>query len=544
MKLVPTGWGDEKSTRAAIDPLWARIIGRMPHVGSVLAVARRGVMVLLALGCSSSGPASQIRDSNDAGRGNGAGGATSAVGGSWGAATPGGGGGEAGGAGNREGDGSSGDHGGVDNGNGGGGDGGGGDGGGDSGGEAGSGGGPEPYASAPLDLTSCVPGSGRKLHVSPSGTKNGDGATFSTALDFDTARGLATPGDTLLLQPGKYTVPYQAGTKNTVVLSQLGNADQRIRIIAQGGRAEFDFSFPEQAWVQDSYGFLVSGSYWSMCRVDVTRAGYQGVYVTGQHNSFEDCAFHDNRNTGLEINKGGAYTSVINCDSYRNYDPKKLGGMADGFGPKETQGPGNRFYGCRAWENSDDGYDAYESPETVVFERSYAFRNGVDVWGYDGYAGNGNGFKVGGASRQANHRLTQCAAFANRAKGFDQNNNSGGLTIYNSTAFGNGTNFGLSGALNAGQRHDLRNNVSLGAPGSIANALEQNNSWSLGLTITPDDFEDLDFTHGEAPRAADGSLPEDGFMRLAPGSALIDAGVDVGLPYEGEAPDLGAFEAR
>jgi hypothetical protein len=32
------------------------------------------------------------------------------------------------------------------------------------------------------------------------------------------------------------------------------------------------------------------------------------------------------------------------------------------------------------------------------------------------------------------------------------------------------------------------------------------------------------------------------FMHLAPGSDLIDAGTDVGLPHEGPAPDLGAFE--
>jgi hypothetical protein len=32
------------------------------------------------------------------------------------------------------------------------------------------------------------------------------------------------------------------------------------------------------------------------------------------------------------------------------------------------------------------------------------------------------------------------------------------------------------------------------------------------------------------------------YMHLAPGSDLIDAGVDVGLPYEGVLPDLGCFE--
>ncbi len=396
---------------------------------------------------------------------------------------------------------------------------------------------------SPFESTACVPGPGRQLYVSPQGSASGDGKSFATAYDLATARTQAAAGDTLLLQPGKYAVPYTADQKNTLVLSQVGQADKRIRIIAQGGRAEIDFSFPEQAWVQDSYGFLVSGSYWSMCRLDITRAGYQGVYVTGQHNTFEDCTFHDNRNTGLEINKGGAYTTVVNCDAYRNYDPKKLGSMADGFGPKETQGPGNRFYGCRAWENSDDGYDAYNSPETVIFEHSYAFRNGIDVWMYGGYAGNGNGFKIGGLAQQANHRLVRCAAFANRVKGFDQNNNSGGITIYNSTAFENATNFALGGTLNAGQKHDLRNNASLGSSNTIANATEQNNSWNLELSVTSADFKDLTVSHGMAARAADGSLPTSDFLRLAPGSALIDAGVDVGQSYNGKAPDLGAYEA-
>jgi len=45
------------------------------------------------------------------------------------------------------------------------------------------------------------------------------------------------------------------------------------------------------------------------------------------------------------------------------------------------------------------------------------------------------------------------------------------------------------------------------------------------------------------PRQADGSLPVIDFLKLAPGSHLIDAGVNVGLPYNGAAPDLGWFES-
>jgi len=41
----------------------------------------------------------------------------------------------------------------------------------------------------------------------------------------------------------------------------------------------------------------------------------------------------------------------------------------------------------------------------------------------------------------------------------------------------------------------------------------------------------------------DYSLQTHAFLRLAAGSQLIDRGTDVGLPYRGGAPDLGAFES-
>ncbi len=44
----------------------------------------------------------------------------------------------------------------------------------------------------------------------------------------------------------------------------------------------------------------------------------------------------------------------------------------------------------------------------------------------------------------------------------------------------------------------------------------------------------------DGPRQPDGSLPLLNFMRLAAGSDLIDAGTNIGLPFNGTAPDLGA----
>lgn len=381
------------------------------------------------------------------------------------------------------------------------------------------------------------------IHVTPTGTPSGDGTSVATAVDLKTALARVLPGELVLLQPGKYSIPYSAGTANTIILSKSGTANARLMIAAANcGRAVIDFSFPEQAWVQDSYGFYVTGDYWTFKGIEVTRAGYQGVYVTGQHNTFENCAFYDNRNTGLEINEGGAYTTVINCDAYRNYDPKKLGGMADGFAPKQTQGPGNVLIGCRAWENSDDGFDLFDSPEVVVIEDSWAFRNGVDVWGYGNFSGNGNGFKLGGNAVVGHHRISRSVAFGNVKKGFDQNNNAGGVTVLNCTGYSNGTNFGFGNPVSSGEKHYFRNNVSLGAGQSISNADSQRNSWDLGIDVTAADFQSLDVALATVPRNPDGTLPDIPPFRLAAGSALIDAGVDVGLPFAGKAPDLGAFE--
>jgi len=44
------------------------------------------------------------------------------------------------------------------------------------------------------------------------------------------------------------------------------------------------------------------------------------------------------------------------------------------------------------------------------------------------------------------------------------------------------------------------------------------------------------------PWQADGSLPNCSFLHLVAGSDLINKGTNVGIPYTGSAPDLGAFE--
>ena len=95
--------------------------------------------------------------------------------------------------------------------------------------------------------------------------------------------------------------------------------------------------------------------------------------------------------------------------------------------------------------------------------------------------------------------------------------------------------------MNAGQSHDLANNISVNGAATVANAMERNNSWSAGFSATEADFQSVDLSLARADRNPDGSLPDSPLFRLTAGSALNTAGVDVGLPFEGAAPNLGAF---
>jgi hypothetical protein len=116
--------------------------------------------------------------------------------------------------------------------------------------------------------------------------------------------------------------------------------------------------------------------------------------------------------------------------------------------------------------------------------------------------------------------------------------------LLNNTAYRNGTNYGFGNPVSSGQKHYFRNNISLSGPVSIANADAKNNSWDTGPLAIAADFVSLDLSTATAPRNPDGSLPNNNLFTLTANSALIDKGVNVGLPYLGSAPDLGAFEKK
>ncbi len=381
-----------------------------------------------------------------------------------------------------------------------------------------------------------------QIYIAPDGLDTNPGTITQPLKTIPAAVTMAQPGDTIFMRGGVYTL------SSTITISKNGNAQSRHYLFAyQDERPVLDFR--TQPFGSSQRGINLYGSYWHVKGIDIYGAGDNGMFVRGSFNIIEYCAFYENRDTGLQIGNGATYTSVINCDSYYNVDPGQ--GNADGFAAKLDVGTGTYYYGCRAWQNSDDGWDGYlrgADNVTTFVEYSWCFMNGYLKDGTPS-TGNGNGYKMGGGDNSnsgnlANHfTIIKSLAFDNRVKGYDQNNNRGSMTIYNSSAYRNGTNYSIPGIINAGELANITNCVALGSAGSLAaHVVQLTNSWHPPFSVTQADFVSIDTSGVRAPRNLDGSLPIISFLNLAQGSDLIDAGTDVGLPYIGSAPDLGAFE--
>ena len=381
--------------------------------------------------------------------------------------------------------------------------------------------------------------------VASDGDDDNSGTQQAPLKTIEHAISLVKAGETIFIRGGTYYLT------STIDITNSGKSDSLISLFSfPGERPVLDFS--SQSLGGSNRGIKLTGHYWHIKGIDITGAGDNGMKIEGgSYNIIENCAFYRNRDTGLQLDNGASDNTILNCDSYFNADPTDYGD-ADGFAPKMTVGSGNYFYGCRAWKNCDDGWDGYLRGTNDVSnsaENCWAFENGYMEDGSDpGSQANGNGFKMGGSddkTLQHNFTLQNCLAFKNKAKGFDQNNNKGSMILYNCTGYNNLTaNFRIVQELATGKILIVKNCIDVGGQAEIGSFAEQEkNSWMSPFDVTPEDFISLDESSAYGPRNADGSLPEIDYLHLASGSDLLNAGVDVGLPFAGALPDLGCFES-
>jgi hypothetical protein len=430
------------------------------------------------------------------------------------------------------------------------------------------------------------------IHVATTGSDTNDGTEAAPLATIHKAMELVKAGDRILVHEGTYTI------SERIKIPELPtNADKRCELRAYPESAVGKVIIDGSAMNHTTQNEFKMGrciyvnhlaNYWTFYGLVLQNAEDNGMKVEGSYNIIERCIFRWNNDTGLQIgmfkdftieetksfpisgqpqfNPGYTYcryNKVINCDSYENADARTYNGSddygdADGFACKLFPGPGTEFHGCRAWTNSDDNWDLYMVYHPVVIDSCWAYNAGRTKDGKD--VGNGNGFKLGGggtsggaafAQSTGAHVVTNCVAFGNLKKGFDQNNAYEGMYILNCVGWGNDFNYRFSTEFKYGLM-DIHNCIGWGAKSNnhefLSSGPEHNtqyNSWTdidgcepikdkkIKTKDYSGEFQSLSVADFQAEREADGSLPNNGFARLKETSTVFK---DKGMPIIGYTP--------
>ena len=344
------------------------------------------------------------------------------------------------------------------------------------------------------------------VYMAVNGNDEADGTINAPFATLPVAYKAIGGGDTICVRDGVYKVDdsqvmeKDRGYAYVFALEKAGTAGRRTCIMGYPGeRPVFDFSalMLDGKW---RFGaFYLGADYLHLKNFDIVgvpvrmKGHTQSECVSakkGSHCIIENLAMHDGMAIGY-YQTAGADNLILNCDAYNNYDDYSegsYGGNVDGFGChiRNKKDGGNVFRGCRAWRNSDDGFDLINCDTPVEFDHCYAFYNGFQPSENPTDtvtllpAGDGNGFKAGGWGMSPtatkcpavcpSHYVHHCIAYMNKANGVYSNHHLGGNRWeYNVSIKNKRDNYNMVNRLSShagdnydidGYGHVLRNNVS------------------------------------------------------------------------------------
>lgn len=389
-----------------------------------------------------------------------------------------------------------------------------------------------------LLLFSISSNSQHTYYVSGSGSDSNNG--LSTTTPFKTLQHLKyflnNGGDRAYIFAGVYegyvTFDYDNGTAtsaiNPIIVEPYGNGPVIIEGSSRSPSATIDY-VPHLVNIQTDY-FIFRN-------IELRNSGNASVAINANHVTIDNVYAHNGYSIG--VGGYGLNATVSNCILHDFYDFYLQGENADGISfattspaTSTTSGTGyhhifnNVVYNC-----SDDGIDTWNTSGSliegnIVHHTGYSYDSSNDTYSA---AGEGNGIKAGGGGYTGNNIVRKNVSYYNRNSGFDGNS---GIynQFYNNTAYKNPYGFFILSVTDT-----IKNNLAiLNTVSAYTGTLSSNtslvykNSWNLGITD---------------PYFRDTSADPANFRLMSPGPA-IDAGIDVGLPYFGAKPDLGAYEYK
>ena len=302
------------------------------------------------------------------------------------------------------------------------------------------------------------------LYVATNGNDDNSGRTTNDPLrTIQRAANIAQPGDTIYIRAGTYPIQTQftrSGTSNQPITWTSYPGETAIL----DGSNQTPATSQHRVWVSNARHNVFAN-------LEIRNSPREGIIVQDAHdNLFTHLHIHSNHYSGILNMRSdrNTYQYITTHNNYDRHNPDgRIGDDADGI--SISTGDSNTLYRVIAYNNSDDGIDAWRSTNTVI-DSSITFANGR------GSHGDGNGIKAGGNNEHNNTLVRNNIAFNNKANGFDDNSGRN-ITFVNNTAHNNG-NYDFAFGETTTLRNNLSNNGRIGAWGTD----HHHNSWNLGIT--------------------------------------------------------------
>lgn len=333
-------------------------------------------------------------------------------------------------------------------------------------------------------------------YVSPTGLDSNTGLSVTTPWrTIGKAVATVVAGDTVYIRAGRYfehNRMTRSGTSGARITFEAYPDDLPSRPILDGtGGAAPKANF----WTNPSiFQFAGGARYVTLRGLEFTNAVGSDQIQAEAGSSFlilDKLVIHDGYGAGIRLyNSWDSVVSnsiIYNEFASGNTDCLSLGADPSGSGGRHTI-RNNVVFNC-----SDDGIDTWHNVDNII-ENNTVYHTGYSANGSPS-GGDGNGFKLG---PPGNNIVRNNISVGNYRRGFDDNGGSN-VQLWNNIAYNNPV--------------DYRTGLILVSQNRVID-----------------------------PQFADMDSASPNFLHLLAGSPAIDAGINVGLPYNGSAPDIGAYE--